>query len=212
MTTMPWGDALTNIADIVARVLTDDLTTLSENSRWELSWLLRGTNAAAARVAEFESAIAPALAPEEPALSPEDRRVEETFHHVGAIWVLSKLINDRQGRYTRLPQRLSDAGFVWLDELDAASDAELLCIDRVGQRSLGVLREVLDVYFWRGEPAASRSLWDGIIDRLQRASEYKYLRDPERIRIAEGLAFARDVVERDGAPLADTAAPRLAVQ
>jgi len=142
----------------------------------------------------------PTAATSDPGTYREDDR-DLSMYHVGAV------DTDRGLSYgTR--SVLSNAGLLWIDELDAMSDRDLVRVRGIGNKRLTEVRRMLDAYYWRGERKASEELWSGIASLLRMILENAYLDD--RARVLEGIRFADRVLERDGAPLSDRSAARKA--
>lgn len=128
----------------------------------------------------------------------ESEFLHSWWQHLGAVPFLGL-------RYTT-KQTVGGAGFIWIDELDAASDARLRAVPGIGRKRLAEIRTALSTYYWRGDPEASRVLWRGIAQRLRKELEYRYLQ--ERDRVLDGIEFADRVLATDGACLSDPTAPR----
>lgn len=131
----------------------------------------------------------------------EEARYYRTYaHHVGSISELHEL---RQ----RARDALTGARLVWLDEIEAMTDAELLRIPGIGKKTLATIREALDAYYWRSGEPVSRELWERLRDRLDKWLHWQYLPDNDRVRILHGIAFAEQVLDRAG--MAEPSAPRM---
>ena len=103
-----------------------------------------------------------------------------------------------------------DARLVWLDELDAMSDEQLLKLRGLGPKTLEKIRATLATYYWRAEETASRELWTDLAGTLRDRLEREYARDEfHRARLECGAVFAERVLAENGAPLADPKAPRM---
>lgn len=205
-------DALSNVFAAYAERLADVLHDgeIDDYSRQRLAGIYRTLCWSSAQFTGLEPARAAGDdgLPDSLADSTEERAWVDSWHdHVGSLSMLTSL-------KSLVPyatyQRWYDARLGWADEVERLTDAELLRRRGIGPKSVAALRAALDFYYWRGDPAVSHSLWTEIADRMQRAIEYRYQRQLERAR--DGLLFARDVLEQEGAPLRDPLAARNAAR
>lgn len=189
-----WAQVFSEFSDEVAEVL--DEGSMDETSRADLASLYRRLSRAAA-IWTDQREVNPTPADE------EENWYRTWADHVGAWHVAF-------GLGSSLGHALYDARMVWLDELDAMSDAELLSVRGVGRTRLRQIRDALNLYYWRTDHDMSRALWDEIAGRLRRALEYPYLRDGRRERASAGLVLVEQVLARSGRPLIeDPATPRM---
>jgi hypothetical protein len=127
--------------------------------------------------------------------------------HVGSIYHVQEPARDapRACLAHHAFRALEQARAVWLDELDAMSSRELRPVPGIGAKGEASVRAALDAYYWRGDEAASRELWQQIDRGLRRSLEYATAcRDRgQEARIVAGLELAERVVAQRGAPIAD---------
>jgi hypothetical protein len=110
----------------------------------------------------------PTAATSDPGTYREDDR-DLSMYHVGAV------DTDRGLSYgTR--SVLSNAGLLWIDELDAMSDRDLVRVRGIGNKRLTEVRRMLDAYYWRGSARRARSSGRGA-SLLRMILENAYLDD-----------------------------------
>ena len=185
--------------DLAADTIGDVLAggELDDNSRETLAELTRTLHTAAAGIAAAATVRRSTV---------RGSAGLEGWNHVGAFWAIWRHLP------CRARNAITDAGFMWLDELDELSDRQLRSHHDIGTVTISKLRRLLDRYYWRaGEPAASESLWHSIADQLTQCLKNPSNTDRDRQRLEQGLNFADRVLAEHGAPLVDPAAARKAV-
>ncbi len=115
---------------------------MDETSRRKLAWIYRHLSLAAAQWTD-QTRVNPTPKDEERAW------MYTWWDHVGSWYGF--------GISGPLGAALYDARLVWLDELDAMTDTELLAVPGIGRARLREIRENLDAYYWRTDHEASRA-------------------------------------------------------
>jgi hypothetical protein len=193
-------DAFAQFAEMTAQCLAQvlDEGDLDDDSRFRLGAMHRTLN-------ELSAKMTGGIAIPAHTGRPTRAAYEDYADHVGSVACIA----------AEMSQALRSAAHhddfpVWLDDLVEFDDTQLLQLRRVGAKSVAEIRELLTVYYWRGEAAESRALWQRIVTHLQQRLEITpFPIRPDRIE--QGLAFARRVLEQDGQPLTNRHAPRLEV-
>lgn len=198
------SEMLDRYAARTARVL--DVGEIDERSRYELAWMYRDMGHTAARMGE------------QPRLEHEDEEpaseLADGAYHVGALYMLQHFSFEDHRHRTYVGDRAIDAlqvvGITFCDEADAMSRRALRAVPGIGPKAVASIREALDAYYWRGDPTASRELWECIAARLRRMGQMGYVHAWIETRIADGLTLAELVLDEAGAPLiADPSAVRM---